>query len=61
MNNFWEIWYEEENKEFDSLVNGDNKFNHKKAVKQMFANNKKITTIAIVSKFANDKWESLKF
>ena len=52
---FWYVLYEEENKTFNALVNGDKKYNHKKIVKQTFANDNKISMKATVSKFANDK------
>ena len=59
----WEYWFrildEEENKSFNALVNGVEKYNHSYGGELLLASVKKSCYGAIVKRFQNDKWYNL--
>lgn len=53
---YWfRIWNEEENKSFNALVNGAEKYNHSYGCELLLASVKKSCYGAIVRRFQNDK------
>lgn len=55
MNYYFIEWFKEENKSFDTLVNGNKKYTHKYGCELLLASVKKPCYGAIAKKFQNDK------
>lgn len=52
---YFQIWDEEENKSFNTLVNKGKKYNHSYGCELLLASVKKACYGAIVKRFQNDK------